>query len=146
MRVAVLREPDAMDLPLPGYATEGAAGMDLYAAIDGELTLKCGERAAVRTGIRVAVPEGYEAQVRPRSGLAKRHGLGMVNAPGTVDSDYRGEVQVLLINLGDEPVCIRRGERIAQMVISPVVRVQWDVLEELPPTRRGEGGFGHTGQ
>src|SRR5579862_592511 len=97
MRVVIQREPDAMDLPLPTYATEGAAGMDLYAVVEGEITLHAGERAAIRTGIRIAVPEGYEAQIRPRSGLARRHGLSMVNTPGTVDSDYRGEVQVLLI-------------------------------------------------
>lgn len=145
LRIAILQEPDAKDLPLPRYATDGSAGADLYAAVEGELTLAPGERAAVRTGIRVAVPEGFEAQVRPRSGLARRYGIGMVNAPGTIDSDYRGEVQVLLINLGGEPVCLRRGDRIAQMVICPVIRVQWELTESLPSTERGEGGFGHTG-
>lgn len=145
MRVAILQEANAADLPLPGYATQGAAGMDLYAAVDGEIVLAPGERAAIPTGIRVAVPEGYEAQIRPRSGLARRHGLGMVNAPGTIDSDYRGEVQVLLINLGEDSITIRRGDRIAQMVICPVIRVQWDVTDSLPSTARGEGGFGHTG-
>lgn len=145
LRVAIQREPDALDLPLPSYATEGSAGMDLYAAVESDITIGAGERASVRTGIRIAVPEGFEAQVRPRSGLARRHGLSVVNTPGTIDSDYRGEIQVLLINLGDDPVRIRRGDRIAQMVVGPVNRVQWDVTEDLPPTRRGDGGFGHTG-
>ncbi|HEX5323394.1 MAG TPA: dUTP diphosphatase [Capsulimonadaceae bacterium] len=143
--MAIQREPDALDLPLPSYATEGSAGMDLYAAVESDITIGAGERASVRTGIRIAVPEGFEAQVRPRSGLARRHGLSVVNTPGTIDSDYRGEIQVLLINLGDDPVRIRRGDRIAQMVVGPVNRVQWDVTEDLPPTRRGDGGFGHTG-
>lgn len=145
MRVAIMQEAHASDLPLPDYATAGAAGLDLHAAVDSEVTLAPGERAAIPTGIRIAVPEGYEAQVRPRSGLARRLGLGMVNSPGTIDSDYRGEVQVLLINLGTGSIAIRRGDRIAQMVICPVIRVQWDVMESLPQTARGDGGFGHTG-
>ncbi|OYT69746.1 MAG: deoxyuridine 5'-triphosphate nucleotidohydrolase [Armatimonadetes bacterium JP3_11] len=146
LRVLITQEPDATDLPLPSYQTDGSAGVDLYAAVKEPLTLQPGERALVPTGIRIALPPGYEAQVRPRSGLALRHGIGMVNAPGTIDSDYRGEVQVILINLGQEPFTVRRGERIAQMVIAPVMRVEWERVDALPASERGEGGFGHTGQ
>ncbi|MFN3691142.1 MAG: dUTP diphosphatase, partial [Fimbriimonadales bacterium] len=134
LRVLITQEPDATDLPLPRYQTDGSAGVDLYAAVSEPVTLLPGERARIPTGIRIALPPGYEAQVRPRSGLAFRHGITMVNAPGTIDSDYRGEVQVILINLGQEPFTIRRGERIAQMVIAPVMRVEWERVEELPPT------------
>lgn len=146
LRVKIVREPGCEDLELPAYATEGAAGMDLRAALTHELTLLPGARALVPAGIRIALPEGYEAQVRPRSGLAVRHGIGMVNAPGTVDSDYRGSLQVILINLGQEPFTIRRGDRIAQMVVAPVTRVTWDEAETLPDSQRGDGGFGHTGR
>ncbi len=146
LRVLITQEPDATDLPLPSYQTDGSAGVDLYAAVREPVTLQPGERALIPTGIRIALPPGYEAQVRPRSGLAARHGIGMVNAPGTIDSDYRGEVQVILVNLGQEPFTIRRGERIAQMVVAPVVRVEWERVDELPPTSRGDGGFGHTGR
>ncbi|MCX7924726.1 MAG: dUTP diphosphatase [Fimbriimonadales bacterium] len=146
LRVLITQEPDATDLPLPSYQTDGSAGVDLYAAVKEPLTLQPGERALVPTGIRIALPPGYEAQVRPRSGLAIRHGIGMVNAPGTIDSDYRGEVCVILINWGQEPFTIRRGERIAQLVIAPVMRVEWEQVNELPPTARGDGGFGHTGR
>ncbi|MFN7015997.1 MAG: dUTP diphosphatase [Fimbriimonadales bacterium] len=146
LRVLITQEPDATDLPLPSYQTDGSAGVDLYAAVREPVTLQPGERALIPTGIRIALPPGYEAQVRPRSGLAVRHGIGMVNAPGTIDSDYRGEVQVILVNLGQEPFTIRRGERIAQMVIAPVVRVEWERVDKLPPTSRGDGGFGHTGR
>jgi len=145
VRVAILQEPDATDLPLPSYQTAGSAGVDLYAAVKEPLTLQPGERARVPTGIRIALPAGYEAQVRPRSGLAWRYGIGMVNAPGTIDSDYRGEVQVILINWGQEPFTIRRGDRIAQLVVAPVARIEWEPVAELPPSERGEGGFGHTG-
>ncbi len=139
--------PGAEDLPLPAYATAGAAGMDLRAAVEEEILLRPGERLAVSTGIIIAVPPGYEAQVRPRSGLALRHGIGMVNAPGTIDSDYRGVVQVILINHGSESFTIRRGDRIAQLVVAPVAQVIWDERPELlPETERGEGGFGHTGR
>ncbi len=144
--VPVVREPGCEDLPLPGYATAGSAGMDLYAAVPEPVTLAPGERRLIPTGIRLALPEGYEAQIRPRSGLAARHGVGMVNSPGTVDSDYRGPIQVILINLGREPVTIRRGDRIAQMVVAPVARVVWQPAETLPGSARGEGGFGHTGR
>ncbi|GIV08740.1 MAG: deoxyuridine 5'-triphosphate nucleotidohydrolase [Fimbriimonadales bacterium] len=146
LRVPITQEPDATDLPLPSYQTDGSAGVDLYAAVKAPVTLQPGERARIPTGIRIALPIGYEAQVRPRSGLALRHGIGMVNAPGTIDSDYRGEVQVILINFGQEPFTIHRGERIAQMVIAPVTHVEWEPASELPPSPRGEGGFGHTGR
>lgn len=146
MIVRITRVPGTEDLPLPAYETSGAAGMDLRAAIDGEVVLEPGKRAAVSTGIRIALPSAYEAQVRPRSGLAWRHGIGMVNAPGTIDSDFTGIVQVILINHGEEPFVIRRGDRIAQMVVAPVVRVTWDERDALDETPRGEGGFGSTGR
>ena len=147
MRVSIVRESDAVDLPLPSYATDGSAGMDLYAVLAADVVLKPGDRVLVDTGIRIALPANYEAQVRPRSGLAVRHGLTVLNAPGTVDSDYRGVIKVPLINLGQDDIVLRRGDRIAQMVIAPVVRIQWDELreEELPVTVRQDGGFGHTG-
>ena len=143
-RLRVSRVAGAEDLPLPSYATEGAAGLDLRAAVGGRLVLGPGERALVPTGFRIAVPAGYEAQVRPRSGLALRHGIVLPNSPGTIDSDYRGEVQVILWNAGPEPFAIERGDRIAQLVIAPVARVE---LEEsaLDETPRGAGGFGSTG-
>ncbi len=131
---------------LPRYMTAGAAGMDLYACPDAPLVLAPGERALVPTGLAMEIPDGYEGQVRPRSGLALRLGLGMVNAPGTIDADYRGEVGVLLINLGRETVTIHPGERIAQLVIAPVVRARLLEVDELVPTERGAGGFGHTGR
>lgn len=143
--IRITRLPHGADLPLPAYETAGAAGMDLRAAVDAPVTLAPGERAAVPTGIAIALPEGYEAQVRPRSGLARRHGISMVNTPGTVDSDYRGEIQVTLINLGQEPFSLGRGDRIAQMVVAPVTRVAWDEVEALDETARGAGGFGSTG-
>lgn len=131
------------DLPLPVYATEGAAGMDVVAAE--ERMIVPGERAAVATGIAIAIPEGYEMQIRPRSGLALKHGITVANAPGTIDCDYRGELKVILVNLGFEPYKIRRGDRIAQAVLSPVVRASWLEVYELDDTARGEGGFGSTG-
>jgi dUTP pyrophosphatase len=143
--IRVSRVPGAEDLPLPVYETEHAAGMDLRAAVDAELTLDPGARAMVPTGLRIALPPGTEAQVRPRSGLAARHGIGMVNAPGTIDADYRGEIKVLLINHGSEPFVLGRGDRIAQLVVAPVLRVAWDECESLDETPRGDGGFGHTG-
>jgi dUTP pyrophosphatase len=146
LRVPLTREAGCEDLPLPAYATSHSAGVDLCAAVTEELLLGPGQRALVPTGLRIALPEGYEAQVRPRSGLAVRHGIGMVNSPGTIDADYRGEIRVILINWGQEPFIIRRGDRIAQMVIAPVTRVAWDEVSDLPPTERGEGGFGHTGR
>ncbi|HEU4752713.1 MAG TPA: dUTP diphosphatase [Armatimonadota bacterium] len=145
VRVRIAREAGCEDLPLPGYATVHAAGVDLHAAVTEEVTLYPGERCLIPTGIRIALPEGYEAQVRPRSGLAVRHGVGMVNSPGTIDADYRGQVQVILINWGQTPFTIRRGDRIAQMVVAPVTRVAWEEADALPQTARGEGGFGHSG-
>ena len=134
------------DLALPAYATDGAAGLDLRAAVADETTLAPGERAAVPTGLVVELPAGHEGQVRPRSGLALRHGLTVANAPGTIDADYRGEVRVLLVNLGSEPVTIRRGDRIAQLVVAPVTRVEVVESDELADSQRGTGGFGSTGR
>ena len=131
-------------LQLPAYATEGAAGMDLRA--DVELVLPAGDRALVPTGLAIAVPPGFEAQVRPRSGLALKHGVTCLNSPGTIDSDYRGEVGVILANLGREPFRVARGDRIAQLVVAPVERAELVEVGELPPTGRGAGGFGHSGQ
>lgn len=136
----------AADLPLPGYATEGSAGMDLLAALDEPAVLAPGQRRLIPTGLTIALPIGYEAQVRPRSGLALKQGLTVLNAPGTIDSDYRGEVGVILINLGQESVTVQRGERIAQMVVAPVTRAVWEVAETLDESARGAGGFGSTGR
>ncbi|MCS6986893.1 MAG: dUTP diphosphatase [Sphingomonadaceae bacterium] len=144
--VAVRRLPHAEGLPLPTYRTSGAAGMDVAAAVAGDLVLAPGERAAVPTGLVVAVPEGYELQVRARSGLALAEGLVVLNAPGTIDSDYRGEVKVILANLSDRPVTVTRGMRIAQLVLAPVERAQWEEVDALDPTPRGAGGFGSTGR
>lgn len=147
VRVAVKRLPHAADLPLPAAATAGAAGLDLAAAVpaDGPITIAPGRFERVPTGLAIALPEGYEGQVRPRSGLAARHGLTVLNAPGTIDADYRGEVQVILINHGPEAVEITRGMRIAQLVVAPVVAAVLDEVETLPDTDRGAGGFGSTG-
>jgi dUTP pyrophosphatase len=144
-RVRVARLPGAGDLALPAPATPGASGLDLPAAVDGALVIEPGARVLVPTGLRVAIPRGYEGQVRPRSGLAWRHGLTLPNAPGTIDSDYRGEIQVILLNAGREPVTVRRGDRVAQLVIAPVARVGWEEVDDLPATPRGAGGFGSTG-
>jgi dUTP pyrophosphatase len=141
--IAIKRLDGGDGLPLPGYASPGAAGMDLRAASD--RTLQPGERCLMPTGFAVALPDGFEAQVRPRSGLAIHHGLTVLNAPGTVDSDYRGEISVLLINLGAEPFAIRRGDRIAQLVIAPVVRASFTEVERLDETQRGRDGFGSSG-
>ena len=132
-------------MPLPRYMSAHAAGMDVCAACDGEMTLAPGERAAVSAGFYVAVPPGYEAQLRPRSGLALNHGIVLPNAPGTIDADYRGEVKVILANAGREPFTVRRGMRIAQMVICPVARAELEEADALDATERGDGGFGHTG-
>lgn len=142
---AVVKLPHARDLPLPHYATRESAGCDLLAAIDNEITLKPGQRQLVPTGLKMMLPEGFEAQVRPRSGLALKHGITVLNTPGTVDADYRGEVGVVLINLGQEDFVITRGMRIAQMIISPVTQTHWQEVPELNETTRGEGGFGSTG-
>jgi dUTP pyrophosphatase len=145
MKLRVLRLPAARDLPLPAPASAGSSGFDLRAAIAGERVLRPGERLLVPTGLALEIPPGWEGQVRPRSGLALRHGIGMVNAPGTIDSDYRGEVGVLLINLGSEPFTLRRGDRIAQLVVGRVEEVEWEEVERLAGSDRGEGGFGSTG-
>jgi dUTP pyrophosphatase len=145
--IAFLRlrpEADA-DIPLPRYMTAQAAGMDIHAAVEAPLILKMREIALVPTGFAMALPEGYEAQIRPRSGLAVKHGIGLINSPGTIDADYRGEVKIALINWGPCSYTIARGDRIAQMVIQKVCRVQWEVVEDLSPTGRNQGGFGHTG-
>jgi dUTP pyrophosphatase len=130
----------------PAYMTEQSSGMDLCAFLDKEITLQPGERKLIPTGISVAIPEGFEGQVRPRSGLAIRHGIGVINAPGTIDADYRGEIAILLINFGEEPFLVRTGDRIAQMIITRVARATWEEVEVLPSTTRQEGGFGHTGR
>jgi dUTP pyrophosphatase len=145
IRVRLRRLPAAHDLPLPAAASAGSSGCDLRAALAGEAVLRPGERLLVPTGLALEIPPGWEGQVRPRSGLALRHGIGMVNAPGTIDSDYRGEVGVLLINLGSEPFTVRRGDRIAQLVIARVESVEWEEAEALDGSDRGEGGFGSTG-
>ena len=144
--VRITRLAHGADLPLPAYETEGAAGMDLRAAIDTPITLAPLERHAIPTGLAIALPQGYEAQVRARSGLAFRSGIACVNAPGTVDSDYRGEIKVILVNLGQEPVTFARGDRIAQLVVAPVSRVAWEEVGSLDQTARGAGGFGSTGR
>jgi dUTP pyrophosphatase len=144
VRISVRRLPGTEDLPLPSYMTEQAAGMDLFAAVAGPMTILPGERNLLPTGVAVALPEGYEAEVRPRSGLALKYGVTLVNAPGTIDADYRGEVGVILINHGTAPFIVRRGDRIAQMVVHRVCRVVWAVFGELSATERGNGGFGHT--
>ena len=138
--------PGNEDLGLPAYATEGAAGLDLKAALIEPLTLKPGERTMIPTGLKMAIPSGYEGCVRPRSGLAAKHGITLTNSPGTVDSDYRGEVKILLVNLGQEAVTLKRGERIAQILITPVAHVKVVQMDKLDDTLRGEGGFGHTGR
>lgn len=134
------------DISLPAYATDHAAGMDLCAAVEGDFVLKAGETALVPTGFAIALPEGFEAQVRPRSGLAIKHRIGIMNAPGTIDADYRGEVKVILTNFGQSDFVIRRGDRIAQMVIAPYTRAVWVESGTLDETKRGAGGFGHTGR
>ncbi|HVA11653.1 MAG TPA: dUTP diphosphatase [Stellaceae bacterium] len=144
--VKVMLLPHGNGLPLPAYATAEAAGVDLLAAIEAPLVLAPGERKDVPTGIALALPPGWEGQVRPRSGLALRHGLAVLNSPGTIDADYRGEIRIILANLGTAPVTIARGERIAQLVIAPVSRAVWEVVAELPGTTRGSGGFGSTGR
>ena len=139
--------PHGKGLPLPSYETAGSAGMDLRAAIpaDSPVVLKPGQRALVETAMTMALPAGFEAQIRPRSGLAIKHGLTCLNTPGTIDSDYRGEIKIILINLGNEDFAINRGDRIAQMVIAPVIQAKWKQVEILTDTTRGSGGFGSTG-
>jgi dUTP pyrophosphatase len=143
--VQIHQRDDCRDLPLPAYMSEHAAGMDLLAAVTEEEVIPAGQWKRIPTGIRIALPDGFEAQVRPRSGLAMKHGIALVNAPGTIDADYRGEIGVLLINHGAGPFRVRRGDRIAQLVIAPVHRAEWLPVEALPESERSSGGFGHTG-
>lgn len=145
MKVLIKRLPGNDDLPLPAAMTAGASGFDLRAAVTEPVTLQPGERALIPTGIAIAMPEGLEAQVRPRSGLALKHGITCLNSPGTIDADYRGEIGVILINLGYEPFTVQRGDRIAQLVFQAVPRVELVEVEELPASERGAGGFGSTG-
>jgi dUTP pyrophosphatase len=145
MKIYIKRFKKDNLVPLPQYMTEGASGMDLFASLEKEVTLEPGERRLIPTGISISIPEGFEGQVRPRSGLAIQKGIGIVNSPGTIDSDYRGEIGALLINFGNESFTIRHGDRIAQMVISQVFRAILEEVDHLPTTRRQEGGFGHTG-
>ena len=145
VQVTIQKLPHGKQLPLPAYATADSAGMDVMAAIDADITLKPLERRLVPTGIAIALPAGYEAQIRPRSGLALKHGLSLVNSPGTIDADYRGEIGVILINLSSEPFTITPGMRIAQMVIAPYTRAHWQEAASLDDSARGAGGFGSTG-
>jgi dUTP pyrophosphatase len=145
IEVKVIRLPHGADLPLPQYHSAQAAGLDLLAAVTADVIIPPGQRALIPTGIAIALPPGSEAQVRPRSGLAARHGITVLNTPGTVDADYRGEIQVILINLGDAPYVVQRGARVAQLVIAPVLHATLTQDQELSGTTRGEGGFGSTG-
>ena len=143
--VRVRRLPHNQDLPLPGYATDGAAGMDLVAAVNEPVVVAPGQRVLIPTGLAIALPSGYELQIRPRSGLALRHGIVLPNSPGTIDEDYRGEIQVIVLNTGSEPFRVERGTRIAQAVLAPVVRAAWQEVADLDVTARNAGGFGSTG-
>ena len=143
--VPIVRLPHGADLDLPGYATEHAAGLDLMAAISGTMVIAPGKRAMVPTGIAIALPIGFEAQVRPRSGLAAKHGVTVLNSPGTIDADYRGEIKVILINFGEIDFHVEPKSRIAQLIVAPVMQIRWDEVDSLPETARGDGGFGSTG-
>jgi dUTP pyrophosphatase len=147
MKIAITRlSPSTADVPLPTYATDGAAGMDVRAAVEHELVVRPRETVLVPTGFAMAIPPGFEAQIRPRSGLAIKHQIGILNAPGTIDADYRGEVRIILTNFGEADFPVRRGDRIAQMVIAPYVKAEWEECSSLDSTDRGDGGFGHTGR
>lgn len=146
MKIQIQCLPHFEGLELPKYATPGSAGVDLRSAVSEPIHLEPMARAAVPTGLSMAIPTGFEGQVRPRSGLALRQGLTVINTPGTIDADYRGEIKVPMVNLGHEPVIIQRGMRIAQLIIAPVIQVTWEQVEVLSDTARGQGGFGHTGQ
>jgi dUTP pyrophosphatase len=146
MQLLIKRVPGTEDIPLPSYATPGSAGFDIRAAISKEMVIPPGGRAFIPAGFSLAIPPGYQAEVRPRSGLAREFGVGLLNSPGTIDPDYRGEVGVILMNLGGEPFTVNRGDRIAQIIITPVVRVDLCPVDHLPSSERGEGGFGHTGR
>lgn len=142
--VSVLKLPGNDDIPLPGYMTQHAAGMDIFAAVTTDEIILPGSRKMIPTGIMVEIPVGYEAEIRPRSGLALNYGMTLANAPGTIDADYRGELGIVMINHGDLPFVVKRGDRVAQMIIHRVCRVTWTVADELKPTERNDGGFGHT--
>jgi dUTP pyrophosphatase len=146
IKIVRLRPETDSDIPLPRYMTSQSAGMDLCAAITEDLNLEKGELSLIPTGFAIALPEGFEAQIRPRSGLAIKHGIGLINSPGTIDGDYRGEIKIAVINLGGKPYTFRRGDRIAQMVIKKVYFAKLEIVEELDPTKRNTGGFGHTGK
>lgn len=147
MKIKITRvNKELNDIPLPRYATNGSAGMDLFAAIESEVIIKPGETFLIPTGIRIQLPEGYEAQIRPRSGLAINYSIGILNSPGTIDSDYRGEIKIILHNFGKQDFTIQRGDRIAQMVISTYIKADLEVSDEINDTQRGSGGFGHTGR
>lgn len=145
MKIAIRRLPHAEGLPLPSYATDGAAGFDLLAAVTAPLVITPGQRTLVPTGLQMALPANHELQIRPRSGLALKHGIVLPNSPGTIDEDYRGEVQIIVLNTGDAPFTVERGMRIAQGVLAPVIRAGWEEVDTLPETGRGAGGFGSTG-
>jgi len=145
IKVKIKRKESARDLPIPGYATTGSSGVDLCADVDGKVVISPGEIKLISCGIYIAIPEGYEAEVRPRSGLALKHGITLVNTPGTIDSDYRGLVNLIVINLGKQDFVVERGHRLAQMVIREVTRADFEETEELDATLRAHGGFGHTG-
>ncbi len=145
MKIQFKKLPHAEDLPLPSYESEFAAGMDIRAALENPVILQPGERQLIPSGLKMAMPQGYEAQIRPRSGLAYRHGITMLNTPGTIDADYRGELKMLAVNLGNEKFTINHGDRIAQMVIAPVIQAEVNEVETLSATERGDGGFGSTG-
>ena len=147
IRIRISRVDDSVrDIPLPSYATEDASGMDIHAAVRDVVVINPGETVLIPTGFKIEIPGGYEGQVRPRSGLAVKHNVGILNAPGTIDADYRGEVKVIMTNFGKEPFAVRRCDRIAQLVIAPVVRARWEETSDVNKTPRGAGGFGHTGK
>ena len=145
IKIPIKKLTGAEDLPFSAYMTPHASGMDIYAAVDGSIFIPPGEREIIPTGFAIAVPVGFEAQIRPRSGLAIKHGIGVLNTPGTIDADYRGEIKIILINLGKTPFEVKRGDRIAQMVIQPVIIACWEEVPDLPESDRMDGGFGHTG-
>lgn len=146
IKVLVQQTPESKDLPLPKYMSLGAAGMDLYAGVEENTAIPVGKIRLIPTGLKVSIPVGYEIQIRPRSGLALKHGIMLVNSPGTIDSDYRGEIKIIMMNLGEEDFVIRRGDRVAQMVLKKVEQLEWEIVKELPGTDRDAGGFGHTGK
>ncbi len=146
IKILRLRPDTDADIPFPRYMTAQSAGMDLCAALQQDLMLPTGDRALIPTGFAIALPTGFEAQIRPRSGLAIKHGIGLINSPGTIDADYRGEIKIAVINLGPEPYTFKRGDRIAQMIVQKVYAAQLDIVEKLDETGRNSGGFGHTGQ